>query len=84
MRVSTAIERIGQVARKVEGLVVRLDRGSSNLPGRIFETRLAASERLLGNGMERKEFVPTPVLGSRHHRERVAMRLATRLLHRHR
>jgi hypothetical protein len=30
MCVSTAIGRIWQVARKVEGLVVRLDRGSSN------------------------------------------------------
>jgi hypothetical protein len=36
MCVSAAIGTIEQVARKVEGLVVRLDRGSSNLPGRIF------------------------------------------------
>jgi hypothetical protein len=32
---SSAVGRDEQVARKVEGLVVRLDRGSSNLPGRI-------------------------------------------------
>jgi hypothetical protein len=36
MGVSAAVLKDGQVARKVEGLVVRLDRGSSNLPGRIF------------------------------------------------
>ncbi len=36
MCVSTAVGRIGHPARKVEGLVVRLDRGSSNLPGRIL------------------------------------------------
>ena len=35
MCVSAAFGRIWQSARKVEGLVVRLDRGSSNLPGRI-------------------------------------------------
>jgi hypothetical protein len=39
MLVSTAFGRIGQVARKVEGLVLRLDRGSSNLPGRISHYR---------------------------------------------
>ena len=39
MCVSTAFGRIGQVARKVEGLVVRLGRGSSNLPGRIGKPR---------------------------------------------
>jgi hypothetical protein len=35
MCVSAAVGKDGQAARKVEGLVVRLDRGSSNLPGRI-------------------------------------------------
>ena len=35
MRVSAAIGKDGRGTRKVEGLVVRLDRGSSNLPGRI-------------------------------------------------
>ena len=49
--------------------MVRLDRGSSNLPGRIFRPLQGLlrhgsphRERLLGSGMERKEFlVPTPV-----------------------
>jgi hypothetical protein len=35
MGVSAAIGKHGHGLRKVEGLVVRLDRGSSNLPGRI-------------------------------------------------
>jgi hypothetical protein len=35
MRASAAVGKDGQGRRKVEGLVVRLDRGSSNLPGRI-------------------------------------------------
>ena len=36
---SAAVGKDEQVARKVEGLVVRLDRGSSNLPGRIGKPR---------------------------------------------
>jgi hypothetical protein len=36
MGVATAFGRNVQFMRKVEGLVVRLDRGSSNLPRRIF------------------------------------------------
>ncbi len=36
MGVSAALGNDGQRLRKVEGLVVRLDRGSSNLPGRTF------------------------------------------------
>jgi hypothetical protein len=43
MSVSTAFGRIWQSTRKVEGLVVRLDRGSSNLPGR---TERPANRRL--------------------------------------
>jgi hypothetical protein len=39
MCVSTAFGRIWHLASKVEGLVVRLDRGSSNLPGRIGKPR---------------------------------------------
>src|SRR5688572_17290377 len=39
MYVSTPSGPIWQSARKVEGLVVRLDRGSSNLPGRIGKPR---------------------------------------------
>ena len=35
MGFSVAVANNGHVLRKVEGLVVRLDRGSSNLPGRI-------------------------------------------------
>jgi hypothetical protein len=64
MCVSTALGRIGQVARKVEGLVVRLDRGSSNLPGRIFalfaglsRRRADRSRRGQGFAMPRKEAV---------------------------
>jgi len=36
---SAAVGRDGQFVPKVEGLVVRLDRGSSNLPGRIGKPR---------------------------------------------
>jgi hypothetical protein len=36
MGVSAAVGKDRQVGRKVEGLVVRLDRGSSNLPGRTL------------------------------------------------
>ena len=43
---SAAIGQPGQGLRKVEGLVVRLDRGSSNLPGRIGKPR----KRELGYG----------------------------------
>ena len=39
MGVSAAVGQDGQVARKFEGLVVRLDRGSSNLPGRMKKPR---------------------------------------------
>ena len=39
MCIQAAVGKDGQVARKVEGLVVRLDRGSSNLPGRIGKPR---------------------------------------------
>ena len=37
--ISAAVGKGGQGVRKVEGLVVRLDRGSSNLPGRIGRPR---------------------------------------------
>ena len=48
MCVSTAFGRIGQALGKVEGLVVRLDRGSSNLPGRIGKPRKCGVFRCLG------------------------------------